>query len=305
MAALTSTTGRPRSRQPVVVVVVGRRLGVVAAGEDDPGDVLVEQHVDVVASETPSAVRVHSTGVNPRSASAPATTSAKAGKIGFCSSGSTRPTSRARWPRSLRRPLVAEDVECGQDGRRVASEMPGLSFRTRLTVASLTCAYAATSASRRAMETNVVGSPDGYQYKSRKCDRPSLGPPQALKPPVSTGTTTPLTNREPGGQARGGSLRGRSRAGRTGPRGRARGWRGRGRWGRRRRRGESPVLRADEEAGRDRVHAQAVAEAVRAVDREPASEVFDRRLRGAVSATRLTARCAASEEIFTMQGPES
>ena len=47
------------------------------------------------------AVRVHSTGVNPRWASAPPTTSANAGKIGFCSSGSTRPTSRARSPRSL------------------------------------------------------------------------------------------------------------------------------------------------------------------------------------------------------------
>ena len=63
------------------------------------------------ASEIPAVVRVQRTGVNPRLASASATTSANAGKIGFCSSGSTSPTSRARAPRSCGRTLVAEDVE--------------------------------------------------------------------------------------------------------------------------------------------------------------------------------------------------
>ena len=41
-------------------------------------------------------VRVQSTALKPRWASAPPTTSASAGKIGFCSSGTTRPTMRAR-----------------------------------------------------------------------------------------------------------------------------------------------------------------------------------------------------------------
>lgn len=46
-------------------------------------------------------VRAQSAGVKPRWASEPVTTSASAGKIGFCNSGSTSPTSRARSPRSL------------------------------------------------------------------------------------------------------------------------------------------------------------------------------------------------------------
>ena len=52
------------------------------------------------ASVIPPAVRVHSTGVNPCCTRAPPTMSANAGKIGFCSSGRTSPTSRARSPRS-------------------------------------------------------------------------------------------------------------------------------------------------------------------------------------------------------------
>jgi hypothetical protein len=46
-------------------------------------------------------VRAHSAGVNPRCTSAPVATSANAGKIGFCSSGSTSPTNRARSPRNF------------------------------------------------------------------------------------------------------------------------------------------------------------------------------------------------------------
>jgi len=52
-------------------------------------------------SGTPPMVRAHSAGVKPRCASEPVTTSASAGKIGFCNSGSTRPTRRARSPRSF------------------------------------------------------------------------------------------------------------------------------------------------------------------------------------------------------------
>src|SRR5207248_6715787 len=40
--------GQPALVQPVVVVVVGGRLRVQATGEDHAGDVLVEQHLDVV-----------------------------------------------------------------------------------------------------------------------------------------------------------------------------------------------------------------------------------------------------------------
>ena len=49
----------------------------------------------------PPAVWMQSTGVYPFWASPPPMTSASAGKIGFCSSGITRPTSRARSPRSF------------------------------------------------------------------------------------------------------------------------------------------------------------------------------------------------------------
>ena len=45
-------------------------------------------------------VRVQSTALNPRCASAPATTSASAGKIGLPSSGTTSPTMRAFRDRS-------------------------------------------------------------------------------------------------------------------------------------------------------------------------------------------------------------
>ena len=95
------------------------------------------------------AVRVHSTGVKPRWASEPPTTSANAGKIGFCSSGRTRPTSRARSPRSLAGRSYPSTSSAVSTASRVASEMPGLPLRTRLTVASLTPTYLATSASRR------------------------------------------------------------------------------------------------------------------------------------------------------------
>jgi hypothetical protein len=87
--------------------------------------------------------------VKPRWASAPPITSASAGKIGFCSSGSTRPISRARSPRKLGRALVTEDVQRGQHGSLVLSETPALPLRTRLTVASLTPTFLATSARRR------------------------------------------------------------------------------------------------------------------------------------------------------------
>ena len=70
-------------------------------GRGPGGDLPPNNWRSMSASARPPAVRaVHSTGVKPRWASAPPITSASAGKIGFCSSGSTRPMSRARSPRS-------------------------------------------------------------------------------------------------------------------------------------------------------------------------------------------------------------
>jgi len=45
---LISTTGTPRRRSSRVVVVRGGELSEVAAGEHDPGGVLLKQHVHVV-----------------------------------------------------------------------------------------------------------------------------------------------------------------------------------------------------------------------------------------------------------------
>src|SRR6476469_6118178 len=108
------------------------------------------------ASDTPAAVLVQSTGVTPRRDRASATTSPNAGKIGFWSSGSTRPTRRARAARSwdgLSYPRTSSAV---RTAARVDAATPGRSFRTRLTVASLTLAYAATSASRVATLPTLV-----------------------------------------------------------------------------------------------------------------------------------------------------
>ena len=150
MPALIRTTGSLRSGQPVVVGVVGVGLAVLTAGEDDPRHLLLlEQHVDVAGlGRCASAVIVHRTGVSPFCASRAPTTSASAGKIGFCSSGSTSPTSRARSPRSLVGRSYPSTSSAVSTVDRVASETPGLLLSTRLTVASLTPARAATSASR-------------------------------------------------------------------------------------------------------------------------------------------------------------
>ena len=102
MAALTRTVGRLALGEAAVVVVRRVGLGVQAAGEDDARDLLLRAAARRSRPPmTPPAVWVQRTGVKPCWARAPLTTSAKAGKIGFWSSGMTRPTSRARSPRSL------------------------------------------------------------------------------------------------------------------------------------------------------------------------------------------------------------
>src|SRR5436190_3188073 len=96
-------------------------------------------------------VRVQRTALKPRCASAPATTSAKAGKIGFCSSGTISPTIRGCRPRRCvgrSYPITSSAVSTAA---RVVSEIPCFPFRTRLTVASLTPACFAMSASLPAM----------------------------------------------------------------------------------------------------------------------------------------------------------
>ena len=90
-------------------------------------------------------VRVHSTAVKPDCASAPPTTSASAGKMGFWSFGHDEANHRARSPRSWvgrSYPITSSAVSTVA---RVASETPGFPLRTRLTVASLTPACLAMS----------------------------------------------------------------------------------------------------------------------------------------------------------------
>src|SRR2546421_2176995 len=87
--------------------------------------------------------------------------------MGFCSSGSTRPASRARCRRSCVGRSYPSTSSAVSTAWRVASETPGFSFSTRLTVASLTFAYAATSASRRVMQANVIGFADRAEFCSR------------------------------------------------------------------------------------------------------------------------------------------
>src|SRR5580658_9140770 len=77
-------------------------------------------------------------------------TSARAGKIGFCSSGSTSPTSRARSPRSCVGRSYLSTSRAVSTASLVLSDTPALPLSTRLTVASLTPTFLATSASRLA-----------------------------------------------------------------------------------------------------------------------------------------------------------
>ncbi len=102
-AGVDQDDGQLAPREPLVVRVVGVGLAVVAAGEDDARRPAAAR---AACRRTPPRRRRRSSGCRaPGSArSAPGaepTTSARAGKIGFCSSGSTRPTRRARSPRSL------------------------------------------------------------------------------------------------------------------------------------------------------------------------------------------------------------
>ena len=85
---------------------------------------------------------------------------ANAGKIGFVSSGVTNPTSpallrRNRLGRSYPRTSREVSTTC-----RVASATPGLPLRTRLTVASLTSACSAMSASRALIAFPLGPLPD-------------------------------------------------------------------------------------------------------------------------------------------------
>lgn len=83
-----------------VVLMPGVRLGELAAREDHAGHLLLEQQFHVVRLGDAAVGLGAQDGVRPCWASAPPITSANAGKIGFCSSGRTSPTRRARSPRS-------------------------------------------------------------------------------------------------------------------------------------------------------------------------------------------------------------
>ena len=101
-AALTSTVGQAALGEPAVVAVRRVGLGVQPAGEHHARDLLLR----AAARRSPPRTRRRRSGCtapacSPAARGRPPTTSAKAGKIGFCSSGRTSPTSRARSPRSL------------------------------------------------------------------------------------------------------------------------------------------------------------------------------------------------------------
>ncbi len=70
-------------------------------------------------------VRVQSTALKPRCASAPATTSASAGKTGFWSSGNDQPDHAGAPDAQVRRALVADHVERRQDGGARRLRDPG------------------------------------------------------------------------------------------------------------------------------------------------------------------------------------
>ena len=74
-------------------------------------------------------VRVQRTALKPRCASAPATTSASAGKIGFWSSGTIKP-DHARAPHAeVGRPLVPDHVEGREHRRSGRVRDPGLAVQ--------------------------------------------------------------------------------------------------------------------------------------------------------------------------------
>src|SRR3954454_4898359 len=109
--------------------------------------------------------------------------------MGFCSSGRTRPTSRPRSPRSLVGRSYPRTSSAVSTDARVASETPLRPLSTRLTVASLTPAFLATSA-RRLVTT---------EYYVRMLQETNL----VLQPP-----TKPLTPGGGGRPGRGGRIGG-------------------------------------------------------------------------------------------------
>ena len=81
----------------------------------------------------------------------------------------TRPISRARWPRSLLGRSYPSTSRAVRTVSRVLSETPALPLSTRLTVASLTPTFFATSASRRA---GVRVMPQGYVISTQRIALP-------------------------------------------------------------------------------------------------------------------------------------
>ena len=116
IAALTSTTGQPALEEPVVVLVRGVRLGVVAAREDHAGDLLVDQHRDVVGlGQAARGARAQHRGealLGERSADH----LGERGEDRVAELGQDQADQPGALAAQLRRPLVAEDVQGGQHG---------------------------------------------------------------------------------------------------------------------------------------------------------------------------------------------
>src|SRR3954470_1844702 len=122
------------------------------------------------SSVAPEGDCVQSTGVKPRCDSADSITCANAGKIGLISSGITSPINpadrrRNRVGRSNPSTSRAVSTDC-----LVSSATPGLPFSTRETVASLTPALAAISASRALVVTRAP-YPPSVDIAARCCKK--------------------------------------------------------------------------------------------------------------------------------------
>ncbi len=177
-------------QQPRVVLVRRVRLGVLAAGEHHPGDLPLEQHLDVFGLR-------HAAG--PRAQHGVETAAARArrrrprrtpGRSGSAAPAAPARPCRARPRRSLVGPLVAEDVERGQHRRAGGSATPGLPLRTRLTVASLTPACLATSARCRATVQLIghsLASEDAARSAADSLDSAPAILISAARSPDSTG----------------------------------------------------------------------------------------------------------------------
>ena len=123
-------------------------LRVEAAGEDHARHLLLEQQVDIVRlGHAPDRLRAqHRREPLLREGAADHLGEGREDRV--LELWQDEPDKTGTFAAELGGPLVAQDIERGQDRLTVDSDTPAFSLRTRLTVASLTPTLRATSASR-------------------------------------------------------------------------------------------------------------------------------------------------------------